>query len=417
MSGVTPPENPGDSLQHGKLRSKWRWACFFLCLSTIAIAQPPPAQTTPAQTTPAQPNPNEPVLRPRPSPAPGDIDGHIQLDVVVNGKQGSPVSGLDVKDFTILDNKKPQSVVSFQAVDGAARTPASQVEVILLLDLVNATFEQSSVTQQQMVKFLQQNDGHLPYATSIAIFSDQGVRIQPTGSTDGNRLAAQLNATVRLVGPPPVLAGEVKRFQSSLFTLLSIAENKTKTPSRKVLIWSGPGWPTLVGSNYLSSIEDRKRFFDAIVEVSTRLRDAHIALYSISSMNSEKGGAFNIGPAAPLMPSAEAPQQTRVRPAMNDSTDGSNYKDFVKGVKSAQQAGSGELALQVLAVQSGGRVLDPGNDLAAQMAKCVEDLSNFYRISFAPARAGHSDEYHDLKVEITKPGFTARTNTGFYNQP
>ena len=110
-------------------------------------------------------------------------------------------------------------------------------------------------------------------------------------------------------------------------------------------------------------------------------------------MNSEKGGAFTIAPAEPyLMPSAEAPQQTRVRPSMNDSTDGSNYKDFVKGVKSAKQAGSGELALQVLAVQSGGRVLDPGNDLAAQIGKCVEDLNNFYRISFTPAHADHSDQ-------------------------
>jgi hypothetical protein len=135
-------------------------------------------------------------------------------------------------------------------------------------------------------------------------------------------------------------------------------------------------------------------------------------------MSSEKGGvSFSLAPPAPMMTSSEAPQQTRVRQGMNDSTDGSNYKDFVKGVKSVRQAGSGELALQVLAIQSGGRVLDPGNDLAAQIGKCVEDLSNFYRISFVPARADHSDDYHDLKVEITKPGLSARTNTGFYSQP
>lgn len=414
MSVTTPPESPGNSLQHSNLRSRWRGARFFLlCLSTIAVAQSPSGQTTPARS-----NPNEPALRSRPSPAPRDTGGHIQLDVVVTGREGSPVSGLDLKDFAILDDKKSQSIVSFQTIDGTVRTPASQVEVILLLDLVNATFEQASVTQQQMVKFLQQNDGHLPYPTSIAIFSDQGLRIQPTASIDGNRLAAQLNATVRLVGPPAVRPDEIKRFQSSLSTLLSIAENEIKTPIRKILVWSGPGWPTLVGSKYLSSNEDRKRFFDAIVEISTRLREAHIALYSISSMDAEKGGAFTIAPAAPyLMPSAEAPQQTRVRPSMNDSTDGSSYKDFVKGVKSAKQAGSGELALQVLAVQSGGRVLDPGNDLTAQIGRCVGDLNNFYRISFAPAHADHSDEYHDLKVEIAKPGLTARTNTGFYNQP
>ena len=35
---------------------------------------------------------------------------------------------------------------------------------------------------------------------------------------------------------------------------------------------------------------------------------------------------------------------------------------------------SGSLALQVLAVQSGGRVLNPSNDLASQIADCLEDL-------------------------------------------
>jgi VWFA-related protein len=102
---------------------------------------------------------------------------------------------------------------------------------------------------------------------------------------------------------------------------------------------------------------------------------------------------------------------------MSDTAEGSSYKEFLRGVKSAHQAESGDLALQVFAVQSGGRVLDSSNDLAGQIANCMEDLSTFYTISFTPAHADHANDYHDLKVQVSRPGLAARTNTGYYNQP
>jgi hypothetical protein len=38
-------------------------------------------------------------------------------------------------------------------------------------------------------------------------------------------------------------------------------------------------------------------------------------------------------------------------------------------------------------------------------------------MSFDPPHATRPDEYHDLKVQIETPGLSARTNTGYYNQP
>jgi VWFA-related protein len=375
----------------------WRACTVLLFCSVFAFAQQPASQGTSAQSQ----------------------AGPIQVDVVVAAaRQGAPVSGLEEGDFTILDNKKPQNIVSFQAIDGAAPAAARQVEVILLLDLVNSSFEQAAIAQQQMVKYLEQNGGHLSYPTSIAIFSPKdGLRIQPNPSTDGNHLAVQLNATVREVGPTPVSKGEVERFQSSLTTLLAIAGNKGKSPARKVLIWTGPGWPMLAGSRYTSTSQDRQRDFDAIVAVSTALREAHISLYSISSTSQTRLSTPGAPPGAPMPMMPEAPQQPRVATNMSAPVEGTSYKEYLKAVKSSRQADAGYLALQVRAVQSGGRVLDPTNDLAGQIASCVEDLSPFYRISFAPPHADHPDDYHDLKVEIAKPGLTARTTSGFYNQP
>ena len=398
-------------------RSQLSRACLFLlCLAWLAFGQQAgvAGSSDPSQAPPS--TPKGPVLQQRPAPKPAGI----QLDVVVSDKQGSPVSGLEMKDFTVLDNKTPQNVLSFlSGQSGGHLQPGNSVEIILLLDLVNTPFEQAAATQAEMVKFLQQNGGHLAYPTSIAIFSNDNLRLQPTPSTDGNHLAAALNATAHAIGSTVSHLDEVARFQLSLRTLLSIAQNEAKTPAHKILIWTGPGWPLLVGSKYGASPQDRQRYFDVIVAASTALREAHLALYSVSLRGAVKGGASAIAPPQPYYtPNAEAPMQSRPSvPRASDAVDGSSYKEFLKEVKNAREANSGALALQVFAVQSGGRVLDPGNGLTGQLARCVEDAAAFYRISFHPDPAVHADDYHELKVEIGRPGLVARTSAGFYNQP
>jgi hypothetical protein len=46
---------------------------------------------------------------------PDVVEGRIKLDVMVTDKSGKPVSGLDLKDFTLLDNSLPAKILSFQA--------------------------------------------------------------------------------------------------------------------------------------------------------------------------------------------------------------------------------------------------------------------------------------------------------------
>ena len=91
---------------------------------------------------------------------------------------------------------------------------------------------------------------------------------------------------------------------------------------------------------------------------------------------------------------------------------------FLNGVESAQQASIKNLDRKVLAVQSGGRVLGPGNDLVVgQIDDCVQEGRAFYTLSFNPSHADRPAEYHSLQVQIGQPGLTARTNTGYYDQP
>ena len=407
---------------------------FLICVSAVVPAQQPgaPSGYPLSENARAQ---KGPVLSVRPAPAPPIVDGRIKLDVVVTDKLGRPVSGLELKDFTVLDNKQTQKILAFQAVNGAAAATGPPVEVILLFDTVNATFEQVAIAREQIGRFFRQNGGHLEQPVSIFVFTNEGLQVQLRPSMDGNALMAVLDQVKPGIGTAGSAASgksEIERFQFSVRTLTGIALNEAhsartvtriaqsepRKQGRKLLIWIGPGWPMLTGADYASSAQDRQRYFDAIVELSTRLREAHIALYSISAINPAKGDApHTLPPAALPMASAEAPPGARAQPGMGDQGNESSYKEFLKGVKSTRQADSGNLALQVLAVQSGGRVLNPSNDLAGQIANCVADLSAYYTISFDPPRAEHANEYHELKVVVATPGLTARTSSGYYNQP
>src|ERR1700744_4709933 len=73
----------------------------FLCCSLSAFAQQQPAPaTSQLQTRSASSQP---------------ADRRLVLDVVVTDKSGKTVKGLEQKDFTVLDNGNPQTVLSFRS--------------------------------------------------------------------------------------------------------------------------------------------------------------------------------------------------------------------------------------------------------------------------------------------------------------
>lgn len=365
---------------------------FCLCLPISAFARQGAAPAgTAAQSQPASPPASQdPTLSVRPAPAPGAAEGRrIQLDVLVSNKAGKPQPGLELKDFTLLDNGLPAKILSFHAFDGTSAAPGPSVAVILLIDMVNTPFSQTSFTRDQMARFLRQNGGHLAHPVSVYVLTDRGVMVQPAPPADGNELAADLDrvdSKLRSVGRAAQgLEGAAERFQLSLRMMTAIAASEAKKPGRKVLIWPGPGWPVLdwgAVSPHSKHIET----FNSIVALSTALREARIDLC----------GMVQAGP---------------------NGFASYRFQDFLKGVKSADTANPGNLDLKVLAVQSGGRALDASNDLAGQINRCVEDAGAYYTLSFDPPRADQADEYHDLKVQVSRPGLTARTNTGYYNQP
>jgi VWFA-related protein len=366
-----------------------RWALSLLfCFAYVGIAQ----QT--ALPEPQAPNQEGPALSHRPPPSVAAPQGAIKLDVMVTDGAGQPVAGLQQQDFMLLDNRKPQPILSFRAVDGttgdgtAADPP---VQVILLIDMANNLLHNVAYERYQIDKFLKQNGGKLVQPVTLMVLSDQGVQAQPQPSRDGNGVAGGLDRIENSIHTIPVAGGydAIERMELSLKALRQIVEVEGQRPGKKLLIWIGPGWPMLENPGYVESDKDRRGQFNAIVELTQQLRESRVTLYSINA----------IDPGSPAQMRSDY------------------YKNFLKGVTSAKQVDSGALSVPVFAVHSGGRVFQSSGDLITLLNGCVAEAKAYYTLGFDPPTADHVDEYHELAVKVDKPGTMAHTNTSYYAQP
>ena len=329
---------------------------------------------------------------PRNEAAPATAADHtISLDVVVTDKSGNPVPGLQQREFTLLDDKRSKKITSFRASPGTDQA-SDPIQAILLVDAVNSSERGVSYQGEQLREFFRRDGGHLPIPTSLIIFSDTSTQIQPQPTQDGNILASALrenNPGLRAIGRSGGFYGAAERLQLSLQALQEIIQYEAKEPGRKLLIWISPGWPLLSGPNVELSKKQQEGTFGEIVALSGQLREARITLYAIDPSGTADAGSFRTF----------------------------YYESFLKGVTSSNKVDNGDLALQVLAVQSGGRVLNSSNDVPGLIAASFADSKAYYSISFESPPADRPDEYHALAIKVDKPGLTARTRTGYYAQP
>ena len=335
-----------------------------------------------------QSNPADSAASQNPATAAGQATSReIQLVVMVNDKAGHAISGLERGDFTLLDNNHPTQIDSFNGFIPSTPESQPQQQIILIMDGVNIAYQEVSYARLGIDKFLR-SGGRLPAPMSIYWYTDEGLREEEGPATDGNALADQLDAAqarLRMLTSAAGTWGAIERFDMSVQTLDKLVRMYRAKPGRKLLIWLGRGWPMLQDPSLQMTWKDQQRLFANIVELNTVIRQAHVSIYSVT-------------PGVP----ERYPYQ---------------YEEFVKGVKNPSHAFLPNLDLKVLAEQSGGVVVNPSNDLGSQIEQCMQDTKAYYVIGFTPPQSGERDEYHELKVRVDKPGLTARTNTGYYNEP
>jgi VWFA-related protein len=310
----------------------------------------------------------------------------ITIDAVVTDRSGEAIAGLQQQDFTLTDNKAGRPINSFRAL-GHSQEP---VEVVLVIDTVNASYHTVSYERTEIDKFLHAEGSQLAYPTSLAIVTDTGTQATNGFSTDGNQVSAALDkytVALRTINRSTGIYGADERFTLSLTALQTVAAKVSSFPGRKIILWISPGWPLLSGPHIELSDHQQQQIFGNIVGLSTQLRKSHITLYSVDP----------IGAGENLMRT-------------------NYYKNFLKGIEKPSQVDAGDLALQVIATQTGGLALDSSNDTAALLRRCYSDANSYYELSFDAPPADRPNEYHHLQLQVNRPDVSVRTIQGYYNQ-
>ena len=321
-------------------------------------------------------------------------EGLIKLDVLVTGADGKPVAGLSRADFALLEQGRSQKILSFDTSDSQVSSPDPPVKIILLIDTITLPGIMASEESVAVETYLRRDGGHLVRPTSVFLLSDAGLWTVAKASSDGNVLAREIehndvtlvrhNAGWRsnLGGPNVSVGHEDQPPLSALKALGQIACAERTRPGRKLLLWVGPGWNIGSGAN-VATTPGTPPLFNTVWWFSDLLREARLALYS-----------FSVGEISPSL----------------------LYEEYLPGVTSPNKVRPLNLNRKVLAVQSGGRVMN-GFDWEKQIESCVQEAGPIYRISFDPFPADHAHEFHDLKIVVDRPGLIARTSTGYYDQP
>jgi VWFA-related protein len=308
--------------------------------------------------------------------------GLIHLDVSVTKTDGEPVSGLNRENFELLDDGRPQPVLSFHAVRGQSAGLEPPAQVIFFFDTLCRIYpscmsKADALRAQAGIEvFVEQNNGHLNQPVSIFGISDDGLWTVPHhDSTDGNSLASDLSSGKRIV---------LNRRPDALRALGFIAAAERRKRGRKVLLWIGPGCREGTGIFPASHNEGHKTF-NAIYWFTMLLREARMSIDELA--------VDQDGPCAP------------------------GYQLYLTGPRTVREADDRFLYKKILAIQSGGSVVNDSNDLVAEINRSVGRTRMFYTLSFDPPIAFQDHEYHSLAVRVAQPGLLARTNTSYYDEP
>ena len=312
------------------------------------------------------------------------------MDVVVTDAAGNPVPDLAPWDFTLLDNGNPAKIRTWsnsRAASGPQSESASEAvpELIFVVDTINLSAQQLTQTESAITRFLKRNNGRLDSRCLLYRLTRDGLFSSLRPVTDGALLVEELEQKrsqwmVWKVEPDEITAlgtwkSGLSRNRLALRALGAIAINQRDVPGRKVVMWFGPGWPVNGGN---------VGFYEA-TELSTRLRDARITLDNANVWLTP-------------IPSFD-------------------YHDYLAAPRSQKEMQPAQMALQVIAMHTGGLVLDSSEDLDQDIDRCVEEARSFYTLTFNPPHTETMDEYHDIRVQVNRPGLTVRSLTGYYNEP
>ena len=384
-------------------------AAFFCALASAGVlaAQAPPQKAT--------------------TPAPGitlrQTVRRVRVDVVVTDAQGQPVSGLRSSDFSVAEDRKPQTIRQFEwhsednpqpslpkrpllpahTFMNLPTAPEHGPLMILLFDALNTPLDDQLNAREQMLEFLKKSSGR-----RIAIFYlGDRLRLLQGFTSDTDLLANAANRTgiVSLKGYQAELTGYPTTPPASL----------------------GPSDRKLPGEQRMEEVDENTRQALASETLRDRVSVTLDALVQISRFLAGLPGRKNLIWYSGSFPAGIRPDTTMT---MNSLQPGSLVRDdsvrnYTESMKNATnllntaevsiypidarglltdipfERRSAEFAtMNLIGEQTGGRAFYNTNGLKEALGTAADEGSSYYSLLYAPTNMKFDGSLRHISVHL-----------------
>jgi len=315
------------------------------------------------------------------------------LDVVVTDRQGHPVTNLKRDDFTIYDDKTPQTIQTFDPPPSVTHAPNPPVHstadldrlepsapvTLIVLDEINTTFQDEAFGRYSLEQFLKHQGETLDHPTLLGAVDIKHFTLLHDYTTSKQELLNALHAH-KVIYPEQTEGTnwQAQQYIASFAGLLEVTQSTAGHPGHKTLLWVGRGFPpfdpTALSENDNAGLE---QVLDSCVDA---MRDARMVLYTLD-------------------PAGVTTEAQTADPETGFLDDPFN----------------GELDFSKLATASGGHSFFGRNDVDKLIAVASTEGLDFYTLSYKPSTPiTDTRAFHNIRVVMKDPNLTAETRTGYY---
>ncbi len=378
----------------------------------------------------------------------------VVIDVVVEDAKHNPVHGLKASDFTLLEDKVPQQVKSFEE-HGApppsdfakfaslpamppgfftnySPAPSNGPANVLLLDTLNTPMNAQEFVKKQLLEYLKS----APPGTRIAIFglstrlailqgftSDPAILkaavtkagIDASGLLDDPVTGNPVESTTDFMGGPadPIAAhvtANVQQFEAAhasfqlqlraqytLSAMGQLARYLVSIPGRKNLIWFSGSFPLniLPDGDLADPFALVANAEEEYRETTNALARSQVAVYPIDARGIVSS------------------------PLTATSTPAADYARHPSAYAKAQAKFYNELfaehdTMKEMAEDTGGRAFVESNSLSQAVAQAIESGSNYYTLSYAPSNPRWNGKYRKIEVKLPQTGLKLFYRHGYF---
>ncbi len=425
-------------------------ASVLLCLLLPALASFQPQSQAP------QPNP--------PAPSVTTAVRRVLVDVVVTNDKGEPVTGLQQKDFEVLEDGKQQTITTFEERHGAAPTeiklppmpphvytnfPVMQTADsinVLLLDALNTPTRDQSYVHWQMIRYLRT----IPVGTRVAVFTlSSRLRMLQAVTSNPSELLAVINSSEAGTQVSGVLTSKeedeeihhfigflrstqsgalpqltfaqlevdpinamkefltetatfqtVTRIDLTLQALQQLARYLASVPGRKNVIWFSGSFPIAIFPN-----GDLPNPFVGIADYQSQLRRT-ADLLSADQVALYPVAAEGLGTDSVYEANGEEISRARPSVATHDQVlqlqNGQANRDW------------SQAAMDELAKDTGGKAYYNTNGLSDALARAIHNGARYYSLTYEPGNARMDGKYRRIQVRLINAKGTLAYRRGYY---